>query len=269
MKAEPMTTTSAPTGAPSALAPVRWMRAHLEITSLLAGILLWELAGQVLGFPWLPPFSMVLTKLIELTAAGQIHTNLINSMVNFAIGTALALAVGLPVGALMGRFKRVDQALSVYVYAFFVAPSIVFIPIFFALFGLARGSIVALVFTYTVFVVIINTKTAVSSVDRSLVEMARSYGASERTIFFRIVVPAALPLVFAGVQLGVGRGVKGMINGEMFIALVGLGALSQTFSGRFQAEGALAVALVILIVAVILNSLIRMTDVRVNRWAYL
>lgn len=247
----------------------RWVRGRLEIMSLLGGVLIWEMAGRELGFPWLPPFSVVMDKLIELFATGQIVGHLTNSLVNLAIGVAIALGMGLPVGALMGRFKRVDQALSAYVYAFFVAPAIVFVPVFFAIFGLARGSIVAIVFMYTVFIVIIDTKTAVSSVDRSLTEMARSYGAGEAVIFFRIIVPAALPLVFAGIQLGVGRGVKGMINGEMFIALVGLGAVSQRFSGRFEAEGALAVALVILGVALILNFVIRGVDNRLNRWSYL
>jgi NitT/TauT family transport system permease protein len=247
----------------------RWVNANLETLSILGGVLVWELAGRLFGFAWLPPFSTVVAKLVELVVTGEVLGHLVNSLMSLAIGVGLSLAVGLPVGALMGRFKRVDQALSVYVYAFFVAPAIVFAPIFFAIFGLARGTLVALIFMYTVFIIIINTKAAVQRVDRSLVEMARSYGGTEWDVFFRVVVPASLPLVFAGVQLGVGRGVKGMINGEMFIALVGLGALSQRFSGRFEAEGAFAVALVILAVALILNSVIRGIDGRVNRWTSL
>lgn len=242
---------------------------NLEVISLLAGVLMWEAAGWLLGFPWLPPFSTVVIKLFELFQTDRLLDHIINSLTNLAIAVGLSLGIGLPVGALMGRFKRVDQALSVYVYAFFVAPAIVFVPVFFAIFGLAGGTIIAVVFMYTVFVVIINTRTAVTGVDRSLTEMARSYGASEASIFFHVVVPASLPLVFAGIQLGIGRAVKGMINGEMFIALVGLGAISQRFSGRFEAEGALAIALVILVVAVVLNFLVRFLDTRINRWTSL
>lgn len=220
----------------------------------------------MLGFAWLPPFSTVVAKLVELVVTGEVLGHLVNSLIALAIGVGISLAVGLPLGALMGRFKRVDQALSVYVYAFFVSPGIVFAPIFFAIFGLARGTLVALIIVYTVFIIVINTKAAVQRVDQSLVEMARSYGANEWDVFFRVVVPAAMPLVFAGVQLGVGRGVKGMINGEMFIALVGLGALSQRFSGRFEAEGALAVVLVVLAVALVINAVIRWLDGRINYW---
>lgn len=246
----------------------RWVEPNLELLSILAGLLMWEAAGWVLGFPWLPPFSAVMVKMIDLFITEDILTHLRTSLTNFAKGVALALGIGLPVGALMGRFKWVDQALSVYVYAFFVAPVLVFVPVFFAIFGLASGTIVAVVFVYTVFVIIINTRTAVQTVDRSLLEMARSYGANEFALFWRVIVPAALPLTFAGIQLGIGRGVKGMINGEMFIALVGLGAISQRFSGRFEAEGALAVAVLILFVAIIFNFVVRKLDTTINHWAY-
>lgn len=244
----------------------RRINSNLETLSVIGGVLFWEVAGHMLGFAWLPPFSTVVAKLVELVVTGEVLGHLVNSLIALAIGVGISLAVGLPLGALMGRFKRVDQALSVYVYAFFVSPGIVFAPIFFAIFGLARGTLVALIIVYTVFIIVINTKAAVQRVDQSLVEMARSYGANEWDIFFRVVVPAAMPLVFAGVQLGVGRGVKGMINGEMFIALVGLGALSQRFSGRFEAEGALAVVLVVLAVALVINAVIRWLDGRINFW---
>lgn len=244
----------------------RRINSNLETLSVIGGVLFWEVGGHMLGFAWLPPFSTVVAKLVELVVTGEVLGHLVNSLIGLAIGVGISLAVGLPLGALMGRFNRVDQALSVYVYAFFVSPGIVFAPIFFAIFGLARGTLVALIIVYTVFIIIINTKAAVQRVDQSLVEMARSYGANEWDVFFRVVVPAAMPLVFAGVQLGVGRGVKGMINGEMFIALVGLGALSQRFSGRFEAEGALAVVLVILAVALVINAVIRWLDGRTNYW---
>lgn len=269
MKSAEAIATDSPTADPTRSPTLRrWTDSNLEVLSLIAGLLLWEAAGWLLGFPWLPPFSTVMFKLVELFTTDNVATHLVTSLTNLAVGVALALGIGLPLGALMGRFKWIDQALSVYVYAFFVAPVLVFVPVFFAIFGLASGTIVAVIFMYTVFVIIINTRTAVKGVDRSLTEMARSYGATEFSLFFRVVIPASLPLVFAGIQLGIGRGVKGMINGEMFIALVGLGAVSQRFSGRFEAEGALAIAILILLVAIALNFLIRKLDTTVNYWTY-
>jgi NitT/TauT family transport system permease protein len=96
--------------------------------------------------------------------------------------------------------------------------------------------------------------------------MAKSYGAREHDIVFRVIAPASLPLVFAGIQLGVGRAVKGMVNGELFIALVGLGALSRRYGGRFDAPTVYAIVLVLLALALVLNLIVRLLDRRFTRW---
>lgn len=239
---------------------------YLGPLSLAAGLILWEGAGRLLALPWLPPFSEVLGALAELTAEGHILSNLATSLQNLAIGFVIALVGGLVVGGLMGRYRLINEALDAYVFALFISPTMIFVPIFFAIFGLSGGTLIAIVVVYAVFVIIINTATAIRTVDTSLIEMARSYGAKERQIFFRILVPGSLPLIFAGVQLGMGRAVKGMINGEMFIALVGLGALAQRFGGQFDAASSLAIALVILIVALVLNRLVKLVDNRLTFW---
>lgn len=242
------------------------MDRYLGTVSLVGGLLVWEALAWLLDVAWLPPFSAVVRKLIELTADGLIIENLMNSLKGLVIGFGIALVLALPIGALMGRYRRVHQALDPYVYALFIAPTMIFIPIFFAIFGLTDGTRIAIIVVYAIFVMIINTDAAIRNVDPSLIEMARSYGAKERHIFFRILVPAASPLALAGVQLGLGRGVKGMINGEMFIALVGLGALSQKFSGRFEADGAMAVAMVVLLVAIVANRLVKQLENRLTSW---
>jgi NitT/TauT family transport system permease protein len=238
----------------------------LGTMSLLGGLVAWEAVGWIFGAAWLPPFSGVIRALIDLTLEGRILVNLMNSLRSLFVGFSIALGGGLVVGALMGRYRYVYQALDPYVYALFVSPTMIFIPVFFAIFGLAGGTRIAIIVVYGIFVIIINTATALRTVDTSLIEMARSYGASERQLFLRVLIPASLPLVFAGIQLGMGRSVKGMINGEMFIALVGLGALSQRFGGRFEAESAMAIALVILLVALVFNMVVRMVDRRLTYW---
>lgn len=238
----------------------------LGFMSVLGGLLLWEAVGWLFDLAWLPPFSDVIRTLVDLIASGQILGNLANSLKGLALGFGIALVLGLIVGSLMGRYRRVDQALSAYVYSLFVAPTMIFIPIFFALFGLTDGTRIAVIVVYAVFVIVINTAAAIRDVDGSLIEMARSFGAKERELFFGILVPGSLPLMFAGIQLGMGRAVKGMINGEMFIALVGLGALSRRFGGRFEADASFAIALVVLVVALVLNRLIRFLDNRFTYW---
>lgn len=238
-----------------------------EVLALVAGAALWELLGWSLGLQWLPPFSKVMQALVQFVGSGVILANLRLSLQGLIVGFSLSLVLGVSLGALMGRYRPVEKALDLYVHALFVCPSIVFAPIFFAIFGLSDASRIAIIVVYSMFVIVINTATAIRTVDPVLVEMARSFGCREAQIFRRILLPASLPLVFAGIRLGMGRAVKGMINGEMLIAFVGLGALAQRYGAQFDAAKVFAIAMVVLIIGLISNALVQMLDNRLTRWA--
>ena len=238
-----------------------------EVLALLAGVALWEILGWSLGLQWLPPFSKVMEALAQFVRSGVILANLGSSLQGLIVGFGLSLILGLFLGSLMGRYRYVEKALDIYVHALFVCPSIVLAPIFFAIFGLSDAARIAIILSYSMFVIVINTATAIRTVDPSLVEMARSFGCREAQIFIRILLPASLPLVFAGIRLGVGRAVKGMINGEMLIAFVGLGALAQRYGAQFDAAKVFAIAMVVLIIGLVSNALVQMLDKRLTRWA--
>ncbi|ADD45235.1 ABC transporter permease [Stackebrandtia nassauensis] len=245
---------------------VPWARLLATPLSLAIGALAWEIVGQAASVRFFPPLSAVLARLAEMVGNGQILANLGDSLVNLVLGFGISLVGGLVIGAAMGRYRKVEAALGVYVYALLTAPSLVFAPIFFSLLGEGRASIVAVVVTYAMFVIVINTASAMRSVPGHLIEMARSYGASEWQILTRIMLPAATPMIMAGVRLGVGRAVIGMINGEMFIAVVGLGRVVTQAGGRFDGAGVLAVLLVIIAVALAAVGLVQAVDRRLTRW---
>jgi NitT/TauT family transport system permease protein len=238
----------------------------LEVVALGGGVILWEVLGWVLAMPWLPPFSKVVAALVQFVQSGVILGNVVSSLQGLAIGFGISLIVGLLVGALMGRYRRVEKALDIYVNALLISPAMIFAPIFFAIFGLSGAVRIAVIIMYSMFVMIMNTATAIRTVDPALVEMASSFGANERQIFLRILLPASLPLIFAGIRLGMGRAVKGMINGEMLIAMVGLGALAQRYGSQFEASKVFAIALVVLIIGLVMNWLVQLLDHRFTSW---
>ena len=241
--------------------------ASLEVAALLGGVVLWEALGWILAMPWLPPFSKIVMALAQFVQSGVILGNVASSLQGLAIGFAISLTLGLLVGCLMGRYRRVEKALDIYVNALLVSPAMIFAPILFAVFGLSGAVRIAVIVLYSVFVIIMNTATAIRTVDPALVEMASSFGASERQIFLRILLPASLPLIFAGIRLGMGRAVKGMINGEMLIAMVGLGALAQRYGSQFESAKVFAIALVVLIIALACNWVVQAAENRLTRWA--
>jgi NitT/TauT family transport system permease protein len=239
----------------------------LELAALIAGAAIWECLGWALGLQWLPPFSRVMEAFVQFLASGVILSNLQSSLSSLIIGFALSLVFGLLLGSLMGRYRAVEKAADIYVHALFVCPSILFAPIFFAIFGLSDAARIAIIVVYSTFVIVINTATAIRTVDPSLVEMAYAFGCRERQIFTRILLPASLPLVFAGIRLGMGRAVKGMINGEMLIAFVGLGALAQKYGAQFDAAKVFAIAMVVLIIGLVSNAIVQIIENRLTRWA--
>lgn len=224
----------------------------------------WELVGQALQQPFFPPLTKVLTELVANQK--EIASALSTSLQNFALGYTVSIVFGVGLGLLMGAFRKLDAALDVYINALLTAPSLVFAPVFFALWGLDRWSIVAVIFMYSTWIVVVNTVTAVRTVNVELIEMGQAFGAPTRKMWLRIVLPAATPLIMAGVKLATGRAVKGMLNGEMFIAIVGLGKLVKDGSGRFDASLVLAVLLVIIILAFIAVWIVNWVDNRMTRW---
>jgi NitT/TauT family transport system permease protein len=234
--------------------------------ALLGGAILWELGGRLLAFRFFPPLSDVLVRLWEMLQEGVIIESLGASLSNLAIGFVISVVVGVAVGLLMGVYPRVDAALDVYVNALLTAPSLVFAPIFFSIFGLGRESIIAVIVMYALFLIIINTAAAVRSVPRPLIEMGRSYSASDWQLFWKIILPAATPLTMAAIRVGGGAAVKGMVNGEMFIAVVGLGAVVTDAGRRFDATSILAVLIVMIVIAFALIKAIQIIDQRLTSW---
>jgi NitT/TauT family transport system permease protein len=226
----------------------------------------WEAIGRIADVPFFPPLTTVLVRLGEMIGDGLIIANLTTSLTNLVLGFAVSLAIALVVGLLMGAFAKVEAALDVYVNALLTAPSLVFAPIFFSIWGLGRESIIAVVVMYSCFIMIINTAAGVRTVPRPLVEMGTSFSATRWQLFRLVVLPAATPLIMAGVRLGVGRAVKGMINGEMFIAVVGLGKLVQDAGRQLDAASVLAVLIVIVVVAFISVAVVQAIDSRLTSW---
>jgi NitT/TauT family transport system permease protein len=105
--------------------------------------------------------------------------------------------------------------------------------VFIALFGVGYGTRLATVVVFSVFPVILNTYEGLRVVDPTLVDMGRSFGARGAELYRHIRLPAALPLIRAGFHLCVLRGVRGLVNGEVLISVVGIGGVLQTYGAAF------------------------------------
>jgi len=236
------------------------------LVSILSLALLWEISGRALESSLIPPLSQIGAAWWKLFASGKLLSHLSLSLVTLAAGFFLAVGVGITVGVLMGRFRAVEYFLDLYVNSLMSAPATAFVPVLILWFGLGIESRVAVVFLFAVFVIIINTMTGVKQVDVVLVEMARSFGAREKEIFFKVVLPASLPAIMAGVRLGMGRAVKGMVTAEMLLTLTGVGAMIMQYGSAFATDSLFAVILTVLLIAMVATQLVQWLDRRLTGW---
>ena len=238
-----------------------------ETAPIIVGALLWELIGRLLKFPFFPPLSAVLRAWWRIYQTGELIGELLQSMRSLGVGYGLAVVFGIALGLLMGRYRKVKYFFDPLVDINLSTPTLTYIPILFAFFGVGDQTRYAIVFMYAFFIIVVNTMTGIRTVDESLVQMARSFGAKQGHMFNKIMLPAASPIIMAGLRMGMSRSVKGMINGELFIALVGLGASLRYYSGQFNIEKVLAILITIVVVAVIMTTIVQFIDRRLTGWA--
>jgi NitT/TauT family transport system permease protein len=214
----------------------------------------------------IPPLSKIASAWLRLLMNGKLLENLAMSLWTLVAGFLLAVALGIIIGVLMGRFRQVEHFLDLYINALMSAPMTAFVPLLIMWFGLGVESRIAVVFLFAFFVIVINTMTGVKEVDRIFVEMARSFGAKELEVFFKVVLPAAMPAIMAGISIGMGRAVKGMVTAEMLLTLTGIGGMIMQYGSAFATDALFAVILTILIVAMIAMKLVKILDRRLTGW---
>jgi NitT/TauT family transport system permease protein len=183
------------------------------------------------------------------------------------IGYLAAVAVGVPLGLKMGRSRIVDGLAQGYLSILLIAPVAMIIPIIIMAlgFGVIPRSII--IFIFVIPMVVVNSRAGVRTVPPDIIEMGRTFGATERQLWRYVILPAAAPAVFTGLRIGIGRAVTGMVIAEWLLAAVGIGALLLQFRGGFQADALFAVIIVVLAESLVLVQLLRVVERRVVGWA--
>ncbi|HXF75439.1 MAG TPA: ABC transporter permease [Methylomirabilota bacterium] len=200
----------------------------LKSASILAGLLLWHVAAvSMINDPtFLVSPVVVVDKAYEmLFVSGELYPHLFASSGIFFHGFILAIAAGVPLGFLMALSPRVRDYVNPWMTTLYTTPRIAFAPVLLLWFGIGAGSKVAIVFLGCVFPILINSYYGMRVVNREYVELARSFRLSRRALFMKILLPASVPFILAGIRLSIGRGLTGVAIAEWFGATEGLGYL--------------------------------------------
>lgn len=238
----------------------------VRAVSVVAVISLWEFFGRDVNPLFLSYPSAIARAFVQLLGAGQFVQQARGSLEVYLAGLSAALVVGILVGLLMGRYRLAEYLLDPFVYALDATPRVALIPILLLWFGLGAPAKIAVVFLSGVFPVLMNTFSGVRTVSSGLVEVGRAYGAREGKIFTKIIVPASLPFIMAGVRLAVGRALIGIITAEMFAAVTGLGSLLVRYSSALATDKFFVPVIFLALLGVILTRAVEMLEKRFAPW---
>ena len=235
--------------------------------SLVIWFIVWELIGQAGLSTIIPPFSRVVAAGITIVPTEKFSAAASISLRSFAIGMALSLAIGIPFGVLMARVESLGRILGMWVNIFVSAPISALVPILMAVVGIGETTVVVTVFLFAVFVIILDTRVGVKQADRSLVEMARSFGARRDQLYTKVLILSALPEILAGLRLGAIRGVKGVVIGQLLVAIIGVGELFELYSQYFLMEEFWALVIIVFMFALAVSEAIAFLEKRVEYYA--
>lgn len=203
------------------------------VLSLLVWCVVWEVVGRLGLVSLIPPFTDVVSALFVVVPSADFAEAATVTFQAFGLGMALALVVGIGMGFLMGRVPAVGSLMGMWVNIFESSPLTAIVPALMAILGFGLPTMVVTVFLFSVWVIALDTQVGVERVNPSLVEMGRSFGATRRLLYSRIVFFAALPELLAGIRLGLIRGMKGVVIGQLLISVVGVGYLFELYSRSF------------------------------------
>jgi len=238
----------------------------VRAASAIFVLLLWEVFGRQVNPLFLSYPSAIAVASLQLLKTGELQRQAIGSLEVFAVGLSAALVLGILIGLLMGRYRLAEYLLDPYVYALDATPRVALIPLLLLWFGLGTSSKVAIVFLSGLFPVLMNTFSGVRTVSAHLVDVGRAYGAGEGKLFTKIIMPAALPFIMAGIRLAVGRALIGIITAEMFTAVTGMGALLVRYSSALATDKFFVPVIFLALLGVGLNSGVDKLQKRLAPW---
>ncbi|HLH94179.1 MAG TPA: ABC transporter permease [Xanthobacteraceae bacterium] len=228
----------------------RWL---ITTGSLAAVLLIWQLCSPFINplFGTYP--SAIAAAFWKLAASGKLTAALLDSLRPFAAGYALAVVIGIPLGLLVGSSRVLEATIGIYVTAGYAMPLVALVPLLVLWLGLGFAVKVAIILLMSVFPICINTWLGVTAVPKALIEVGKSFVAPQHVILRRIILPATLPYIMAGLRLSVGRAVVAMVVAEFFTSISGLGAIIQTSANNYDTATTFVPIIIIMLLAVLLN----------------
>ncbi len=236
---------------------------------------LWELAALALNnpvilsepIPVLAALAGLLQNEIPQGAQGleSAYTAIAETFEIIVAGFVLSL-IGVPIGILMGRWRAAESIIDPWVNAIYAIPTVALIPVLYFAIGGSFAADVFIAFLLSVFTIIVNTYSGVKYVINSIAEVDKTFGASEFQSLTKIIFPASLPDIVAGMRLGMGRAVLGAVVAETLLSINSLGEMMMTFQMLLSTPYLMAVVFIIALMGIFVLQTPKLLERRLFKW---
>jgi NitT/TauT family transport system permease protein len=212
-------------------APARWGLVALFFAA-------WEVAPRtgIVDRTFLPPLSEVLVDGWRLVGNGQLLVHVEASLLRALTGLTVAILIGIPSGLAIGWYARVARIVMPLLELFRNTAPLALLPVFILLLGIGESSKAALIVYSCLWPILLNTISGVHGVDPLLIKAARAMGLSPVRLFFKVILPAAVPTIFVGIRLAGAFSLVVLVAAEMIGAKSGLGYLIIYAQYNFQLQ---------------------------------
>jgi len=226
------------------------------LVSILAGLALWELISRLLvaNALFLAAPTQIVAAIYKLAVSGELGHHIAVSAAEFALGYVVACLLGIVLGFAMASSELAKKMLAPWISGLYATPTIALAPLFILWLGIGIWSKVLVVIFLVLFPVTINTEAGLRTTSMRLIEMLRSFGASPRQIFFKLSLPSATPFILAGLKLGIGRGLIGVVVAELFGSRAGLGRLISQSADAFNMPELFAGVVILAVAGIVMTA---------------
>lgn len=247
-----------------------WVRITLPIVVLVAALLLWEVSSRsgLVNPVTVPPASDTFLAMADIMQQGYFWHSTWVTLQETLYGFLIGAATGLIIGALTGTFHAFRVAFYPFIVAFQNTPRVALAPVFLTWFGFGMTSKVVMAAVICFFPVVINTVAGLNSVDDDARTLFRSLGATTQQTFFKLTLPSAAPVAFAGIKTALTLALLGAIVGEFVGASEGLGVLVKEFNFQLEVAAGFAVVIFLASIGLVLYGLIEWLERRIITWGH-
>jgi ABC-type nitrate/sulfonate/bicarbonate transport system permease component len=226
----------------------------------------WEVAGRMANPILFAPPSRVADAFVELTVSGRLPSALLVTLQSLAAGFVLSLVAGLAIGVLLGLHPTLARVVEPYIDAIYATPRVVIIPLVILWFGVGFPGRLFIIWIGGVVPIILNTAIGVRNARQDLIEVARSFQATDRQLIRHVILPGAVPYVMGGLRIAAGRLLLGVVIAEIFLDLTGVGGIIQTESAYFRTDNMLVGVTVFGVMGVLMIGAFGVLERRFSSW---